>query len=70
MKTDKDSYDIASSMLDLLDPDIVKKSEFGNSINCAVENLNKAAEELENMECYAAAEVITKLIESIPTKMV
>lgn len=68
MKNKNDNYDIASSMSDLLNPDMIKKNAFDDSVNCAVENLNKAAEELENMGRYAVAEVITKLMESVPAR--
>ena len=64
MKTEK--YDIAADMLEHLNG----KTAQVNAIDEALCELNKAAEILDAMGAFGASEVITKIIEDMPYKIV
>jgi len=62
----KNKYDIAVEMCKYLDIEKVARNE---AINEALSNLDKAAEILDVMGKYRASEVITKLMERIPSAL-
>lgn len=65
----KNSYDIAESMAQLLTPTYIEKKASSNSTTEAMENLVKAAEIFENLEMFVAAEAVTDILERIPKKI-
>ena len=64
MKADNN---IAEVMAGILNPSCMKKVAHDTSIRNAIINLDKAAHILDNMGLYVAAEVVTEIIERIPT---
>lgn len=65
----KNSYDIAESMAQLLTPTYIEKKASSNSTTEAMESLVKAAEIFENLEMFVAAEAVTDILERIPKKI-
>ena len=65
----KNSYDIAESMVQLLAPTYIEKKASSNSTTEAMESLVKAAEIFENLEMFVAAEAVTDILERIPKKI-
>lgn len=59
--------DIAESMASILDPSFVKKAEKDDNVKTAISNLDEAAQILDNMGLYVAAEAVTRVIEKIPS---
>jgi hypothetical protein len=63
----KIEYDLAAEMDRILNPIEIKKQAHSNAITEALQYLDKAAEILDAMGSYAAAEVVTKMMEHIPS---
>lgn len=60
-------YDYAAAMDQFLSPEKITKNASDNAINEALHSLNKAAEILDAMGHFGAAEVVTRMMEHIPT---
>ncbi|KKN74502.1 hypothetical protein LCGC14_0390190 [marine sediment metagenome] len=60
-------YDYAAAMDQYLNPNKITKNANNNAVDEALQNLNKAAELLDAMGKFGASEVITKMMEHIPT---
>ena len=64
MKAKLNMFEIEESMAQLLAPQYIEKQASSNNAAEAMVSLLKAAEIFENLEMFAAAEVITKVLES------
>ena len=60
-------YNLAAEMDRILNPIEIKKQAHSNAITEALQYLDKAAEILDAMGSYAAAEIVTKMMEHIPS---
>ncbi len=60
--------EIEESMAQLLTPQYIEKQASNNSTAEAVISLMKAAEIFENLEMFAIAEAVTRVLEHIPLK--
>lgn len=67
MNNNNEQYDYAAAMDKLLNPKKITKNASDNAINEALHSLNKAAEILDAMGHFGAAEVVTRMMEHIPT---
>lgn len=66
MKTD---FSIEERMAELLNPGVIQKEAKLQSIEEAIVNLNKAADILDNMGLFVAAEAVTQVMESLPESL-
>jgi len=66
MKTD---FSIEDRMAELLNPGVIQKEAKLQSIEEALVNLNKAADILDNMGLFVAAEAVTQVMENLPESL-
>lgn len=66
MKTD---FSIEERMAELLNPGVIQKEAKLQSVEEALVNLNKAADILDNMGLFVAAEAVTQVMESLPESL-
>lgn len=63
------TFEIEESMAQLLAPKYIEKKASSNSAAEAMVSLLKAAEIFENLNMFVAAEVVTSVLERIPTEI-
>lgn len=66
MKTD---FSIEERMAELLNPGVIQKEAKLQSVEEALVNLNKAADILDNMGLFVAAEAVTQVMENLPESL-
>lgn len=65
----KTEYNFVAEMDSRMNPSKIKKIAVDKAVDEALYNMDKAAELLDILKIYGAAEIITKIMEHIPVSL-